>query len=119
MLVETQDLLHHDVIRAVPPAAQRLPCRFSSPDQNVPGPCDVLHSDQETSSQAAYSVGTDGTQGWRIAWRTEPEPEAGEPEVRVLPVKGDDVITVGHLHVRLNPEGDVFSLAELLVVLPL
>lgn len=41
----------------------------------------MFHSDQKTSSQAAYSVGTDGTEGRRIARRTEPEPEAGEPQV--------------------------------------
>lgn len=48
----------------------------------------MFHSDQETSSQAAYFVGTDGTKGWRTAWRAEPEPEAGEPEVHVPPVQG-------------------------------
>lgn len=41
----------------------------------------MFHSDKKTSSQAAHFVGTDGTEGWRIARRTEPEPEAGEPQV--------------------------------------
>lgn len=41
----------------------------------------MFHSDKKTSSQAAYFVGTDGAEGGRIAWRTEPEPEAGEPQV--------------------------------------
>lgn len=41
----------------------------------------MFHSDKKTSAQAAYFVGTDGTEGRRIARRTEPEPEAGEPQV--------------------------------------
>lgn len=41
----------------------------------------MFHSDKKTSAQAAYFVRTDGTEGRRIAWRTEPEPEAGEPQV--------------------------------------
>lgn len=41
----------------------------------------MFHSDKKTSSQAAYFVGTDGAEGGRIARRTEPEPEAGEPQV--------------------------------------
>lgn len=41
----------------------------------------MFYSDKKTSSQAAHFVGTDGTEGRRIARRTEPEPEAGEPQV--------------------------------------
>lgn len=41
----------------------------------------MFHPDKKTSSQAPYSVGPDGTEGWRTTRRTEPEPEAGEPQV--------------------------------------
>lgn len=63
-------------------AVQLLLCHFSPPDKNVSGPRDVFHSDKKTSSQAAYFVGADGAEGWRTTRRTEPEPEAGEPQVQ-------------------------------------
>lgn len=56
-------------------------CFASSADSDIPGSCDVFHSDEETGSQTAHPSGTDGTEGWRITWRTEPEPETGEPQV--------------------------------------
>lgn len=56
-------------------------CFFSSVDSDVPGSCDVFYSDEETGSQTAHLAGPDGTKGWRTAWRTEPEPETGEPQV--------------------------------------
>lgn len=87
MPVDTKDLGQYDAVLVNHTAAKMLRCLFSSSYKNISGPCDVFHSDEETSSQAAYFVGTDGTKGWRIAWRTEPEPEAGEPQVHVLPVQ--------------------------------
>lgn len=80
-------VIHHAVILhavrkgVLHVSSHLLVCRFSSPDKNISGPRDVFHSDKKTSSQAAYFVGTDGTEGRRIARRTEPEPEAGEPQV--------------------------------------
>lgn len=92
LLVDTKPLLqsnNHDIIsHVIQIAIKILLCPFSSPYKNISGPCDVFHSDKKTSSQAAYIVGTDGTKGWRTPWRTEPEPEAGEPQVHMQPVKG-------------------------------
>lgn len=56
-------------------------CSVSSADSDVPGSRDVFYSDEETGSQTAHPAGTDRTEGWRTARRTEPEPETGEPQV--------------------------------------
>lgn len=57
-------------------------CSVSSAYSDIPGSRDVFHSDEKTGSQAAHPAGTDGTEGWRTAWRTEPEPETGESQVQ-------------------------------------
>lgn len=54
---------------------------FSSFDQDLPGSCDGVHSDQETGSQTPHPAGAGGSEGWRTPWRTESEPETGEPQV--------------------------------------
>lgn len=57
-------------------------CSVSSAYTDIPGSRDVFHSDEKTGSQAAHPAGTDGTEGWRTAWRTEPKPETGESQVQ-------------------------------------
>lgn len=53
----------------------------SAVDPDLPGPRDGVHPDPETGPPAAHPAGPAGPEGRGAAWRTEPEPETGEPQV--------------------------------------
>ena len=41
----------------------------------------MFHADEEAGAQTAHSAGSDRPEGGGAAWRTEPEPATGEPQV--------------------------------------
>lgn len=59
----------------------------SSPDQNLSGSRDALHSDEEAGSPHAHPAGPDGVKGRRASRKPIADAEIGESEVSLTLLK--------------------------------
>lgn len=58
-------------------------CICSPIDEDLPGPCDAVHPDQEAGPPHAHPAGPDWPKGGRAPWQPFPDPEVGESQVRL------------------------------------
>lgn len=74
--------LNKTVFSSLPLTFLTFSCPVSSaPHTHVPGPCDVVHPDQETGSPHAHPPRPHGVKGRRAPWQPVSDAKIGESQV--------------------------------------